>query len=909
MAEFLGISDEELVLKAQEMNIDLSAIGDELDEDLIDELKKRLNLSSGRKEEIHKPSDKPSIKSQKESTPESSEQAGDLGEEELTSREVSDIASKVSKEEKKGLKEVVEPIVKDSETEEEEKEKTQEEEPPEEIQPKKGLLQSVFGFFEDFFFPIFKTPVHRNILIIGAVFSAFIALILASLFQVKTAKEVEIEKKPLETQINIRGGFRGEKDLFQLIWEMHHQGYYSLAYEYAQRFLDEYHDSDLIGDVYFKIADIFYSWDRGSDTQRYKDAREAYEKAIQFSPDDTKVPWAKLQIANTYFKLNVFDSAAHSYRDLIEQYPTYKLLDIAQSRLALCYLKLHQYDRARLEYKKLIEVFPNSSLKRNAYFKLAEIHYRKRELRESIQAYKNYLDLFPDSPKQIEVYFRIAKLYKYLKEYDRAIEYFKKSIGKYPNDTYNEMSLYQIGECYLLIKQYEKARENYKKLIETYPKSDLTQIAYHRLGDTYLKEGNDDEAITLYEQALSSFPNITASRLSEIKLAELYFRKGNYEKAISIFSDILVNDPNYFANDRIVLRIAQIHYKKGNYLESADWYLRLIKEFPASPLVKKAYFSKAKAEVASKFHERAIESYIEFIQKFPDHQRVDLVMYLIGDMYAKLGKYMDAISYWEDLRSKFPLSDYRYMALQKIGEAYKEMSQSDEYIDILQKDYQVKGSPEEIKNSLELKCKETFMQILDNKALERTEEYFNTGKELAYFYYEKNELDSAVEVIHKLLGMYTGHPDLYLLLQLKAKIYYDLNLTDETISAYEDLISLLTYRLSQGEEKKKEVYLMMIADSYFSLGDLFYSQDKISESLYLYLEGLKKLPENKVSGWPLYQIANCYSNLGNYNKANYYYEKLKKEFPDNFWTEYVGWNQERIKWKDSIKKRGVESGL
>jgi TolA-binding protein len=76
--------------------------------------------------------------------------------------------------------------------------------------------------------------------------------------------------------------------------------------------------------------------------------------------------------------------------------------------------------------------------------------------------------------------------------------------------------------------------------------------------------------------------------------------------------------------------------------------------------------------------------------------------------------------------------------------------------------------------------------------------------------------------------------------------------------------------------------------------------------LYLYLEGLKHLPEDEKNGWALYQIANCYNALGNYEKANDHYEMLKKEFPDNFWSEHVGWNQERIQWKEKMKKNGVE---
>ncbi len=764
------------------------------------------------------------------------------------------------------------------------------------------------SFISNFFAPIFSNPVHRNLLIIGTLLSTVIALMLVILLKPKSPEKT-IEEKPAkpEVQINIRGGFRGEKDLFQLIWEMHSQGYYKYAYDYAEKFLEEYRDSDLVPDVYYKIADILYDWDVGNLTKQYQDARSAYEKAIKYDPDDPKVPWAKFQIANTYYHLKVYDAAIDMYREVIEKYPNFKYVDLAQSRLALSYLKSFQYDRAQLEYKKLIELYPESRLKRNSYFKLAEIYYRKHQIEDSIKAYKDYLEKYPDTPKKNEVFFRIAKLNKYLKKYNSAVSYFQKSIGKYPNDTYNELALFQIAECYYFLKEYDKAINTYKKLIETYPKHELSRIAYHRLGDVFLAMGNKEQAIKTYEDALTSYPDKNASRVTEVKLGELYFQEGEYDKAISIFSDILVSDPNYFANDRLILRIAQANFKKGNHLEAADWYLRLIREYPVSPLVKKAYFDKAKAESASNFYKRAINSYIEFLKKFPDHKRADLVTYLIGQMYYKNGDYFEAISYWEDLRAKYPLSDYRYIALGRIGQAYLAIANDDEVIKKLSDEGKLKGTIDEIKRGLRVKAEETFRQILDNKALEGSDEHYDAGRELVKLYYAGEKYDKALELLSGLISLYSARENIYELIELKAGILYKLDVYDDTISAYEDLISLLSFKLSQKDvdEEKKEIYLTKLSEAYSALGDMFYSKDKISEALYLYLEALKKQPKSVRNGWPLYQIANCYSALNNYTKADYYYERLKKEYPDDFWSDYVGWNKERLKWKEKMRRKGI----
>ena len=91
------------------------------------------------------------------------------------------------------------------------------------------------------------------------------------------------------------------------------------------------------------------------------------------------------------------------------------------------------------------------------------------------------------------------------------------------------------------------------------------------------------------------------------------------------------------------------------------------------------------------------------------------------------------------MRAKFPLSDYRYIALGKIAKEYLKMADSDKVLNELIEAKKVTGNLDEVRSGLRLKAQETFLQILENKALEGTDEHFDASKELAeMFYQEKN---------------------------------------------------------------------------------------------------------------------------------------------------------------------------
>ncbi len=217
----------------------------------------------------------------------------------------------------------------------------------------------------------------------------------------------------------------------------------------------------------------------------------------------------------------------------------------------------------------------------------------------------------------------------------------------------------------------------------------------------------------------------------------------------------------------------------------------------------------------------------------------------------------------------------------------------------------LEGSLENLKAELEAKSHETFASIVADKALEGSDEFFEASLNLAEFYKNSGQPEAGLHVLEQAFAIYGSQTRAYRLLKLKGELTYKLNQLDETIHTYEDLISLLTTALEDkvgSKEAEVDEYLSTISEAYLALGYMLYAQDKFGEALYLYLEGIERMPQSDRKPWPFYQIANCYNRLNNYEKANFYYEKVREEFPDNFWSEYIGWNQDRMQWEQNFKK-------
>jgi TolA-binding protein len=911
LARLLNLSPENLVLKAKAFDIDLLSKDDEVAQDVVEMLQKKLGvdltgLEKKNAVQANSTSKKEPPAQSAQRTPGDGEKAGALpkrGGQGVSQSEKEALGVQVDKpgKEHKAAQSKA-PII-------DKKEAADEDEAGETPAKKKFDLKAMFTTAKeavaDFVFLTFKNKAHLSILIAGAVVSAAVAILLSFLFLGgNKAKLVKEEAAQQQQVITIEGGLRTEDDLFRLIWELYAQGYYKMSYDYAEQFVEKYPMSEMLGDVYYKMGDILYDWSRESKSLQYKKARLAYEKAIEIFPENNKVPWALYQIGNTYFMLKVYDEADKVYRKVIETFPTFRELDRVRNRLALTYLLLSDYERARMEYKELIDTFPQSVFINNAYLRIAESYYRQNDYANAIKNYLSYIDRYPESPRLKEVNFRIAKLSEVRRNYEAAIMYYKRSIGTYPYDTYNQQAKFHIAECWYLSGDYKRAREVYSNIADEYPDTKVAGLAVHRIGDSYFKEGLMDKARESYEFALERQPGVPIAKRSAIKLGEVYFKNEEYDKVIDTYQELVDGDPNYFGNDRLVLRIGQAHFNKGDYLDAADWFLRLIKEYPTSDLIRKAYFGKAKAEESAQYFEEAIKSYEDFMAQYPDHPKGDFIMFQIGLMQANIKKYDEALDTFERLRERFIVSDFRYSALIEIGKIYLSIAASDTLLKERAKQSPEPLPPEELKKELLVMAEEAFFKVFQNKALEGREDHFTASLELARFYNDQEMYGVALDVLDKALAVYRGERRAYRLLELKGYATYKLNRTEETVTTYEDLITLLSEAIQDKtlDEEESAQYKLIIAESYIALGDMLYAEDKFSEALYIYLESIKAMPLEQKRPWPFYQIANCYNRLNNYEKANFYYEKVKKEFPDSFWDEHIGWNQERMNWERSFKQ-------
>jgi len=279
------------------------------------------------------------------------------------------------------------------------------------------------------------------------------------------------------------------------------------------------------------------------------DARKAYVKATEISPDD---PLAHYQLGTLDRFERRYDDALVRLQKVLELQPTnvraiggVVAVYASQAKLddALSFL-----DRQLLAHKDLRRLAALLEEMRGG------VLVSLKDLEKSETAFKRALELDPDL---VAPYLSLARLYLQKKETDKAVGQYEKILEKRPDFV---QALMALGALYDAQGDTKQARAMYEKALTVDP--DFAPAA-NNLAWILLNSGEEiDRALTLARRAKARLPQ-DPSVADTLGLA--YIAKGLYESAIPELEDAAEKMPG---NATVFYHLALAYSKTGRKAEA-----------------------------------------------------------------------------------------------------------------------------------------------------------------------------------------------------------------------------------------------------------------------------------------------------------------------------------------------------
>jgi lipopolysaccharide biosynthesis regulator YciM len=249
---------------------------------------------------------------------------------------------------------------------------------------------------------------------------------------------------------------------------------------------------------------------------------------------------------------------------------------------------------------------------------------------------------------------------------------------------------YFQGLNFLLTEQQDKAIEAFIEVVKVDPQTIELHFA---LGSLFRKRGEVDRALRMHLNLVERADlDETKKQQALFELAQDYLKAGILDRAEVAFQQLLTSP---YAKDSLDF-LLEIYQKEKDWLKAIDICQRLT-DLTGQSHSKEAsafYCELATYELSRKQTDAAVVHLEQALEVNPHAVRATI---MLGDLESGAGNYKSAIDIWKRIEQQD--SNYIQLAAEKILQAYRQIDNENEGVDLLQ-EYQKKYPSHDLMNVL-----------------------------------------------------------------------------------------------------------------------------------------------------------------------------------------------------------------
>lgn len=616
------------------------------------------------------------------------------------------------------------------------------------------------------------------------------------------------------------------------------------------------------------------------------------------------------------FEKQKFGVAQKHFQNAIESYEGLNIEFKANAEYytALCAIELYNEDAEYL-ISKFIAEHPENSKVNAAYFHMGTFQYRQKQYHQAINWFNELNKDKLNEEEKEELYFKLGYSYFMRKNYDKASSNFYKikdvetkfsapanyyyshiayqdknyetSLQGFQklsnNETFAPVVPYYITQIYYLQGKYDEVIEYAPSLLESASDKRRSEIA-KVIGDSYYKKKQYSDAIEFLQKHSDEAKTVT--RKDYYQLAYCYYSIEQYDSATVSFEKVLGE------NDELA---------QNAYFHIADCYIaldqkikaRLAFEFASKqdfdPEIKKeALFNYALLTYElyhSPFNE-AIGAFHEYIELYPNSDRVDDAYNFLVMAYLYTSNYKDALNSLEKISEKDHgmKEAYQKVAYYRGLELYNNLHYF-EAVQTFDKSLQYPAYNRAIAAQTNYWKAEAYYQMAEyenavefyNKFLTTSgafqlEEYNLAHYNMGYSYFKLKDYPNSIQWFRKYIGF--------------TKDKNTINVADAYNRIGDGYFISRSYWVAI-EAYDKAIELGLVDDDYalfqrgFSLGLLIRPEKKINTLQQL----IDQHPESVYIDDALFEMARSYMDVQNPEMAIEKYKRIIEDYPTSSYVK------------------------
>jgi len=585
-------------------------------------------------------------------------------------------------------------------------------------------------------------------------------------------------------------------------------------------------------------------------------------------------------VAQKAFEDGFYDVAIRYINQLLEEYPQTEKRTQANLLLGQCHFFKSQYLKAYDVFNALLE---HPEYKDATLFWLGETYYKGSDYKQAEEKYKQLIKVYPNSDYTPQAYYSLGWVYFEQGQFEKAQAVFHRLMTTAPDHQLAEDAAFKLGETEYNLRKYENTIRYFKEFVLQYPKSHRHAEAYFYIAESHYYNKDYPSAITYYAQSADiSFDN-KLTLMAKVSLGWSYLKLNRYKQAQEKFDDALkFSQEKGILSDDVFLGQANLYSDMKEHDKALKAYVQLIETFPKSRRIAEAYLGKANSYYMLKKYTKAILAYQTIIDRYAEivesKDIIEKAYFGLAWSYLKSGNIDYCIKSFETIKDQTKSKIVKVSALTQIGDAYQDVGQYKEAIDIY--DSLIEEYPDSLYTDYVQYRQGVALLKMDNieaatlsfQSLQSNfpeSKFLNDTKYyLAVAYFKREDWMTAKIQIKEFTENLSEDSELL------EEAHYILGLSHYGLKEYDHAIKVFQRILKNYPHNSA-----LVRNAEIHIAKSFYKKGERKEALKKFKFLLNKYPQTEAAQESLIWLGDHYLETSDYDKAIVYYQQFVSHFP------------------------------
>ncbi|MCH2022691.1 MAG: tetratricopeptide repeat protein [Saprospiraceae bacterium] len=529
--------------------------------------------------------------------------------------------------------------------------------------------------------------------------------------------------------------------------------------------------------AYFRALQLFNDF-------KYPKAITLFDESIKIGINQETLALAHFWKAESLYKRQLYDKSIDEYFQFnllaktANQLPANSTIGVANYGLGYNYLKKEDYGNASRSFIKAVsEIKPHLNSINDRYvtnFVYPDALLRSADcllyLRDFSKAKEYYnTTINKNYPNKDYAMYQVSLIHNLQDKTSLQIAILDRLINNYPTSLYADNALYSKGNTYLHLDQKDLAIEAYKELVEKYPNSETANQAMLKLGLIAYSMDKNEEALNYYKSVFNTNPQSEEAKDALSAIKEIYIESGNTDGYFDFVKSIQGYSIDELERDSLMFVSAQIQFENNNWEDAVSRYTKYLERYPNGMNNIQARFNRGESLFDLKRYEEAILDYAYISDngnpayaETANYRAANITYYSIQD-FSEASKYFGRLENLASTEERlFEAQQYGMRAAYYATKFDTLINTTERFInnprttpqDHAEANYYLgKSYLSQKKYDDALKAFDRNIELSGDDVLSAESRYWR-----AYIFYQKRELDNALDICFKNNKEIPGHP-------------------------------------------------------------------------------------------------------------------------------------------------------